>query len=317
MLCGDDDTARYVEMWFAQVLQFPGKKAGIILVLMGDQGCGKSLLAEDFSKRLLGQEIFGYTAQAARDVFSRFSTIRINKLIINMDESQAATMQKNADVLKSMVTQKTCMSEQKCVDQVEVEDFSRIILTTNNKNGGTKAEHTARRDFPIHCAATMVGNRQYFLDIVAWLESDANIVATYCYLMSLDVLGFDFSKKPRGPGMDDHMFRALPTVIKYLVCEVLGACPEDCVTVSTSPCMTEYGAKELRDLANKWVADCKEKDRDCDLVTVGERGITAGLDRLIKKGAVEVVKKSCIVYQFMWEDVVKHLAEFAPMHDVY
>ena len=316
-LCGDDATAEYLEMWYAQIVQQPGVKAGISVCLIGEQGCGKSMLADNFSRRLLGNGLFKYTASAGRDVFGRFSNLRHHTLLINMDESVAVTMQKNADALKAMVTQPTYQIELKGVDSVEETCYTRFIVSTNNSDGGVAAQGEARRDFPISCMSTLVNNRDYFDKFGEWMEDDGNIVATYQHLMGLDVVGFDFTCKPRGKGMDEHSFKATPAAVKFLVCSKIGCNPDPVAGLEREWPGGIRSAADLREDINAWVGAVTLQNKDTDLRPVGPRSLTTGLDYLIKSGAVEMHRNNGLVYKFNWEAVVARLARYSEMYDMY
>lgn len=317
MLCGDEDNARYIEMWFAQILQRPGVKSGISVSLVGAQGCGKSWLGEDFPRRLFGESLFAYTANVAIDVFSKHSTIRENALFLNIDESPANVMHKNADLFKSMVTQKKGQVEHKFMDQKTVDSYTRYMITTNNEDGVVRAQDGVRRDFIIHCLPTMVNNTAYFNDLFEWVEKDGNIVATYNYLMGLNVDCFDFSKKPSGEGMDKHRFQALPTPIQYLVCAVLGPEP-NAKELADAPWINSLvTASDLRIHINMWVEAKLAYNKDANLHAVGERGISNALGLLIKSGAVVAMKSSVTVFKFKWDAVIAQLARYLDMHNIY
>ena len=79
---GQDAVRRYFEQWVAHKIQHPEVKMPIILILIGAQGAGKSLLGE-----ILGSMFGSYFAEVAGNQFgTKFNEWAAKKLFALINE---------------------------------------------------------------------------------------------------------------------------------------------------------------------------------------------------------------------------------------
>lgn len=316
-LMGNNEiAATYIEMWIAQILQQPGYKPGVALILIGPMGCGKSVLAEDLMTTLLGKDLCSVTCQS-RELFEKFSVLRYNKVYINLDETSNGALHADSNALKGFMTQRSYTLERKYECPRMVFDYCRYIITTNNEDGGMKPEEGSnnRRAAPLGCSDILVGNTQYFIDFHTWMTNDGNILALYDYFMTLDVASFDFSQKPQVQALQEFNFKSLPTAIKYLVCSLNAADPDPSPVKAS---LERVSVMEFRDKANAWVDVCITKDKVVGLAHIGARSITKGLADLIHVGAVRVHKgNGTMQLTFDWAKTAASLAMYLQMNDMY
>ena len=128
---GDEDLYDYVLKYFKFILL--GHKVGTSLVVVGEQGTGKSLMFEYFGRRILGSDYF-HLFQSLEQVTSRFSSCRCYKSCLVCDELTTwAGDHKTAQALKTLVTQTLTSLEYKCIDAKQVDDFANYIFLSNNR----------------------------------------------------------------------------------------------------------------------------------------------------------------------------------------
>ena len=70
-----EESAAFIRLWLAWVLQRPGERTGIMLVILGMQGCGKGWLLVNLMRAMLGH-YHGYTEKPAEDLFHKFGQLR-------------------------------------------------------------------------------------------------------------------------------------------------------------------------------------------------------------------------------------------------
>jgi hypothetical protein len=122
----------YMKCWFSHILRNPNIKTKVAVVLYSKtHGCGKNTIV-DYFIRILGRLLCGQV-ECIDDITKPFNSHLCNKLLIYGDEINA-NAKKVADRLKQVITRPTQNLEKKCIDSVEVDDFTNWIFTTNNEN---------------------------------------------------------------------------------------------------------------------------------------------------------------------------------------
>jgi hypothetical protein len=117
---------------YAYKFQNPAEKVPLAAVLIGQQGCGKSLWVQCL-REAVGPH--GYPL-ASSELNSDFSGWQENTLIVSIDEAQEEDMQRARDVLKSMISEKHRSMNAKYRAARQIETFYQILITSNNRAAG-------------------------------------------------------------------------------------------------------------------------------------------------------------------------------------
>jgi hypothetical protein len=134
---GNDGLYEYVLDWMASGVQHPGNPGRTALSMRGVPGAGKGAFAQYYG-RIFGQHFLHATQ---RDhVTGKFNGHQAGKLVIFVDEALYAEFAADAQILKTMITEKTKLMELKGIDAIPVDNFARYIFATN-------AEHPLRIEF--------------------------------------------------------------------------------------------------------------------------------------------------------------------------
>lgn len=127
---GNEAHGDWIMAWFAQILQEPWNKLGTALVLAGKPGTGKSIVG-DIMRLILGR----YQASASRpeDILTKFNSALSTALMVQMEEAFWAGTKELEGTLKHLITTSSLRMELKGVDAIESHNYTRILLTSNNK----------------------------------------------------------------------------------------------------------------------------------------------------------------------------------------
>jgi hypothetical protein len=190
---GDAETLAYVLNWLAAAVQRPGQPVGTMVVLRGDQGCGKGIVATYLS-RIFKDYYMAVTQR--RHITGQFNAHLAHTLLLFADEAFFAGDHETANVLKGLITDSRRVSEGKYRDAVPVRNCLNIIAATNS-DWVCPAERTDRRFCVLHVDASRRGDPAYFHNIAG--EMDAGGPAALMHdLLARDISGFRPAVFPRG-----------------------------------------------------------------------------------------------------------------------
>ena len=185
------ENSQYVFKWLANIVQRPGYKSGVALVVVGGQGTGKSTIFEEIMRSIIGQRYFGQTNNPENDLFSRFGYLRNSKVLVVIDDFNVGSIKMNADPFKSYITGGTVPYECKGKMTIELLNCANYVLTTN-KHDPVKLDDDDRRYAVIEASKEFKGNHEYFNDFYNYLADSGNIRAIYEFLKAVDISGTNF-----------------------------------------------------------------------------------------------------------------------------
>jgi len=191
ILCNDNGLD-YLIKWLAQLIQQPGTLIGIALIFLSEEGAGKNIFWDYFSE-IIGKEYYYETADPVKDLFGRFCNGRKHKLIIDLDEANSKDTFTNSEILKNIITSTHFNYEQKGVDPIELQNFARIIFTTNNILCA-KINDNTRRYVIYETSNKMIGNSKYFNEFADYMSNVRNQKAIIEYLRSIDIENVNWIK---------------------------------------------------------------------------------------------------------------------------
>ena len=186
LLTGNNDKAHdYFIKWMAQLIQQPGKLTGIALIFISEEGAGKNIFWDYFAK-IIGTEYYFETPNPEKDLFSRFSNGRKNKLLIDIDEANSKDTFANSELLKNMITSEHFNYEQKGLDPIKLPNFARLIFTTNNILCAKITDNT-RRYVIFETSNIKIGDQKYFNELAIYFNDIANQKAIVHFLRNIDI----------------------------------------------------------------------------------------------------------------------------------
>lgn len=140
----DEDLYRWVLMWVADIFQNPGQKPGTMLVLVGEQGAGKSVLCENILRPIIGSAHF-VKVSTTEKLTSKFNAHMSGKLVIQGEEVLNSNRRMDAESLKDMITSRKRTIEMKGRDVFEIMDHARYVLTSNHDDNSVNVGKGDRR----------------------------------------------------------------------------------------------------------------------------------------------------------------------------
>ena len=184
----DPKKKEYILNWFAQLLQEPGKKSRVALLIKGDEGSGKSIVAEKFLEKIIGLDKMNVTCDIDK-ILGKFSD-STGKLLTVLNEATGSDTFKLLEKLKDYITAETGIKEKKGIDAIGTKLYDRQILTTNNENSVCMKPGQRRWDVS-EVDNSIKNNKMYFDKLHADLENPIIMRKFYQELMDRKLENWD------------------------------------------------------------------------------------------------------------------------------
>lgn len=196
LLSGEDKVVfEYLENYFAHMIQMPYDKPGVCLVFStSKQGAGKDTPL-DFIGKILGKEYFFNTEDAENSVFGRFTEHLQKCILLKMEEVEFETNKKNESALLSLITASTRSYEAKGQKPITLDDYKRIVMTTN-KSVPVNLPESDRRFVLINSSERRVGDRVFWDNVYKQLAMPETAQAYYYHLLNKDISQFNIRNRP-------------------------------------------------------------------------------------------------------------------------
>jgi hypothetical protein len=125
-----EENARWGFNFLASLVQHPGQKLGVCMVLLGEQGTGKNLTVDPIAG-IYGNSL-AYIAGSSDDL-NHFNFLLVGKGLVIWDEKEGGDWNQEA-AMKRHITADSMTAERKYSDRIVVENFSNHIILSNRKN---------------------------------------------------------------------------------------------------------------------------------------------------------------------------------------
>ena len=189
-LCNHDEACvEYFTKWMAHIIQKPGELTKVAVVLQGEKGVGKNTLTY-LLEDMIGSKYY-YEVNNMEQLFGRFGTARMNRILINVDEINVPFSYKEA--LKNMITSRKYNHESKGLEPITMNNFNRIIFTTNN-DIPIPIEVNDRRVVVFTADDSIRNNKEYFTELYKSCENPRKRRGFYEYLKGIDISEVDWVK---------------------------------------------------------------------------------------------------------------------------
>jgi len=202
--------------YFANIIQNPDKKSGVILILQGVEGAGKSLIIEVFGSNIIGDDYSSYTSSPDSDFFGKFNSKLTNKLFSVINEA-GNELRGCMDKIKDVCVAPTINIEKKGKDPIQFANYNNFIGTTNNMNPFDIAWND-RRFVWLKVNPKYVGNENYFNMMLKHTNHEDFDSSLYHYLkeeVQITITNFQTSR-PKTEEYNEIKKRNLSNVIKFL-----------------------------------------------------------------------------------------------------
>lgn len=195
----DEGLARWVWAWCAHIIQRPTERIGISLVLRGRQGTGKSTLGE-----VLGHLLNPHYSQVddPRYLTGNFNSHMASCLLLQAEEAFWAGDKKIEGMLKGLITSSTHYIERKAYEPVKVDNYIRLMFTSNN-DWVVPAGLEERRFATLDVGDSAIQNADYFETL--WGELNAGgFEHLMRFLMDFDLGSVNLRQIPKTKALLDQ-----------------------------------------------------------------------------------------------------------------
>lgn len=177
---GDTDLYDYIMEWFKQSWTTPWVKIGVVLLIYGLEGTGKSSILDDFIIPFIyGHQLAG-TLQGIDQLTSEFNAIAENKLFLMCNElSSKEHIVGSTNKLKKFITDVTMTIQKKYVDTYITDNYINFVFCTNYRVPLSLSEKD-RRYCCLETSNKFIGNEDYFKSLrLCFNQESANHFFTY------------------------------------------------------------------------------------------------------------------------------------------
>ena len=218
-ITGNDERCyEYMIKYLAHMLQRPGEKIDIAIVIRSVQGIGKNIFFDNFGKYIVGDKYFLQTADIDK-VIGRFNQ-NVNNIMVVMDEMSGKDGFSNSDVLKNLITSTDLNWERKGVDGVTILNLARYFFFSNGETP-LKIEQTDRRFMVMEGHDTFKGNFAHFKKLDESFKDEKCCKDFYDYLMNIDLSDWKWRDRPITEAYKDMQTATIPSMALFLgnLCE--------------------------------------------------------------------------------------------------
>ena len=190
-LCGllgskNEDYTRYIFQWFGKLVQRPAEIPRSCLIFIGEEGVGKDSVVDFIGHKIIGSRMFANITDSDNQLYDSHSNCMVNTFLHKLEEASATSNRKNADKLKSLITQQSQMINEKNVKKFSMEVYPHFVMTTNNQSP-VKLGDTDRRFFITWVASDRLGDSAFWDETHALFDDEGTVASVYKFLNEYDL----------------------------------------------------------------------------------------------------------------------------------
>jgi hypothetical protein len=217
---GDKVLFNWIMAWFAHIIQRPRERIGTALVLRGAMGSGKSKVGEVFGSLIQSHY---FMVDDPRYVTGQFNAHMASCLLLQAEEAVWAGDKAAEGRLKGLVTSKFQMIEQKGIDPIRLDNFVRLIMTSN-EDWVVPAGKDERRFCVLDVAPHVAQNHEYFRAMDEELNNGGR-EALLAHLLALDISGVNLRQIPLTGALLEQKVRSLDSVDGWWMQRLMDGAP--------------------------------------------------------------------------------------------
>jgi hypothetical protein len=224
-VCGGIDSRyNYLVGWMAKIVQDPGgEKSGTSIVLLGETGCGKTIVAKWFGA-LLGEHYL--KVSRAQHLTGQFNGHLARVVLLHADEAIWAGDKEAEGVLRDLISSDKNAIEFKGKDLIYVENYVNLMVTSEQE-WAVPVTLRERRHAVFKVLPTKAKDRAYF----GALEDDmlnGGLEALLHFLQTFDYKNIDLGVIPETEGLWDQKVRSMSVENHWLLGVLMaGRLPSD------------------------------------------------------------------------------------------
>ena len=218
VICDNDEVCyNYILSWIATIVQQPGFKTEVALVLKGLQGIGKGTFTD-----ILCELFNGYSAPNVTDIqelTGTFNSVVENKMLIILNELKNCGDERGANwnALKSIITENEIRINEKNMARRDGENVANFIFVTNNAFP-VKIENGDRRYLVLRANGKYKGRFLYFQTLRELQHDEDFYDNLLTFFMQRDISYFNTRYIPETEAKMDLVQYSL-SPIEQFICE--------------------------------------------------------------------------------------------------
>jgi hypothetical protein len=201
---------QYLLGWLAYAVQHPERPGYVAVVLRGERGAGKGIVAQNVGA-LFGQHFLQIFS--SKHLVGNFNAHLRDCIFLFVDEAFWAGDKRSEGILKGLVTEKMIQIEGKGKDVVAAPNMLHIMMATNNM-WAIPAGPLERRFFVLDVGSNRVDNKPYFKAIMDQMESGGREALLYD-LLNMDLSNFRITESPNTEALDHQKIYSMDAVQAY------------------------------------------------------------------------------------------------------
>lgn len=209
------DEANIILDYFAHIYQKPQEKPRFALIFKGTKGVGKNTVEEMLGKGLLRNDNY-YRSSQQEQFFGKFNSHLQQNLLSVMQELVWDGTSNYDSILKDMITERSRAVEKKFVDQEMMDNYSRIIMTTNADwvvpASGKEERRYCVISFPNEKPQEL--NEILFAKLYKWYDNGGKEALMY-EMVNRDISNFSINKAPETKGLAEQLAYSLDDIEKF------------------------------------------------------------------------------------------------------
>ncbi len=184
---GEKPTYQWIIQWIAHIFQTPADKAGTALVLVGDQGAGKTFLGQHVIAPLIGDAHSSHLNNIT-DITAKFNMAMDMKVLIRCEEAIHAWQRDISSQMKSLITDDFIWIEPKNINRFKKPNHMRFIFTSNEATQAilVDSDPNERRYTVINISAHKVGQLKYWDELYKWIVENRPKIMRWFLSIEID-----------------------------------------------------------------------------------------------------------------------------------
>lgn len=193
----NEEVYNYIINWIAFIIQNPGKKTGVCLVLIDGGGTGKTIFTDIIS------ELFGIycisNCNKIESILGQFNASIENKMLIVLnevrDQNSNYKFSYDSDELKTVITERKMIINDKNIPSRSGSNVANFIICSNNENA-VSIKNGDRRFMITEPSSKYKDNDNYFKKLLT-MKRYENLEIIYNYLRTKDLKEFNIQHFPK------------------------------------------------------------------------------------------------------------------------
>jgi len=190
-LCDNDqEKGEWLLDWLAHLIQKPWERVSTVPVHISKQGAGKGILYDMIIKEILGAHYL--MVMTSGELMSRFNVHLSKRFLTFIDEATWRGNKTEDGILKRLIGSPTMSVEEKFGLRYEIENYSRYVIASNNKEA-VAVELGNRRYVLIEGNPELANDGTYFSPLVEAIQANdgAAMREFYGFLLERNISTFE------------------------------------------------------------------------------------------------------------------------------